>query len=459
MSTLKVNKIRDNSGSTDAIVLDPSGGAVLAGVTTVSTVKVGSGVTISSDGDVFTTGITTSSSVIVGSGVTISESGIEASGIGITVANINSGAVSGPRNLIINGAMNVTQYQDKIGDNTNDGYAVDRMRTEVNSVDNDVTSSSGTVASGTTPYSLGFRKTWKVVNGNQTSGAQGTSRIALQYRIEAQDIAHSGWDYTSPTSFITLQFWCKSSVAQNFYGVLMSNDGTQQNYPFETGSLTADTWTKVVKTIPGNANLTFNEDTGEGIKIEIHMLRGTDYTDSSVSLNQWAAYATGTRTPDQTTTWFTTNDATFEVTGLQLEVGSQATSFEHRLFADELAQCQRYFVMFGGNVTAWRLGFMWVNTSTNAYCDVHLPVTMRNIPSQIYTNGTAAEYQVHGASSASAGGNQIVNSSSLPTIHTQSTKNLVQLSFTTAGSLVVGRNAWFRSAASTVYIGIGAEIA
>ena len=81
MSTLKVNKIRDNSGSTDAIVLDPSGGAVLAGVTTVSTVKVGSGVTISSDGDVFTTGITTSSSVIVGGGVTISESGIEASGI------------------------------------------------------------------------------------------------------------------------------------------------------------------------------------------------------------------------------------------------------------------------------------------------------------------------------------------------------------------------------------------
>ena len=81
MSTLKVNKIRDTAGSADSITLDPNGGAVIAGVTTVSTVKVGSGVTISSDGDVFTTGITTSSTVIVGSGVTISESGIEASGI------------------------------------------------------------------------------------------------------------------------------------------------------------------------------------------------------------------------------------------------------------------------------------------------------------------------------------------------------------------------------------------
>ena len=75
MSTLKVNKIRDNSGSTDAIVLDPSGGAVLAGVTTISTARV-------------TTGIT-STSLQVGAAVTITESGIEASGIGITCANIN----------------------------------------------------------------------------------------------------------------------------------------------------------------------------------------------------------------------------------------------------------------------------------------------------------------------------------------------------------------------------------
>ena len=63
MSTLKVNKLRDTAGSADAITLDPNGGAVLAGVTTVSTVKVGSGVTISSDGDIFTTGIGTFSSV------------------------------------------------------------------------------------------------------------------------------------------------------------------------------------------------------------------------------------------------------------------------------------------------------------------------------------------------------------------------------------------------------------
>ena len=64
MSTLKVNKLRDTAGSADAITLDPNGGAVLAGVTTVSTVKVGSGVTISSDGDIFHTGVCTATSFV-----------------------------------------------------------------------------------------------------------------------------------------------------------------------------------------------------------------------------------------------------------------------------------------------------------------------------------------------------------------------------------------------------------
>ena len=64
MSTLKVNKLRDTAGSADAITLDPNGGAVIAGVTTVSTVKVGSGVTITSDGDIFHTGVCTATSFV-----------------------------------------------------------------------------------------------------------------------------------------------------------------------------------------------------------------------------------------------------------------------------------------------------------------------------------------------------------------------------------------------------------
>jgi hypothetical protein len=109
-------------------------------------------------------------------------------------------------------------------------------------------------------------------------------------------------------------------------------------------ALSANTWTKVTKSIPGNSNLTFNNDTGLGLEVGIYAYLGTGFTDSSVSLDAWAAYSSGTtRTPDHTTTWYTTNDSTIDITGVQLEVGSVATDFEHKSFAQELTLCQRYF--------------------------------------------------------------------------------------------------------------------
>ena len=309
---------------------------------------------------------------------------------GTCTANITN---KSNRNLIINGAMQVNQR----GQLTGEGFSVDRMRTEVNGTDESPVSSQGTVASGTTPYSLGFRNTWKIQNGNQTSGAGSNDRITLQYRFEAQDIANSGWNYTSNSSFVTLSLWVKSSVAQNFYGLFQTADGTAQNYPFETGALTADTWTKITKTIPGNSNLQFDDDNGEGLKFEVNMLRGTDNTDNSVTLNQWAAYASGTRTPDQTTTWYTTNDATFEITGVQLEVGSVATDFEFKSFAQEVALCQRYCyvnTLNNGDNTGIH-GHCFNSTTMRAM--ITFPVPMRDEPT--YT-GNSVICRVEAANSS-----------------------------------------------------------
>ena len=82
-------------------------------------------------------------------------------------------------------------------------------------------------------YTSGFRKSLKITNGNQTSGAGSADNLYIRTKLEAQDIANSGWNYLSSSSFITLQFWVKSSVAQNFYGYLQTIDGTDQAYPFE----------------------------------------------------------------------------------------------------------------------------------------------------------------------------------------------------------------------------------
>ena len=284
--------------------------------------------------------------------------GVGASAAAITVNNSDGTCTANITNnlsnkrLTINGDMKIAQRGTS---STSDGYAtVDRFRANIGGNDENPTQSQGTVASNVTPYTLGFRKSFKFTNGNQTSGAGSSDRVTILHRIEAQDIANSGWNYTSSSSFITLSFWVKSSVAQNFFGFLRTIDGTSQLYPFETGSLTADTWTKITKTIPGNSNLQFDDDNDLGLDIEWDIFRGTDTT-GSITLNAWGAYNSSVRTPDQTSTWYTTNDATFEITGVQLEVSDHATDFEHRSFGEELAMCKRYFELLTNDVAGTKL--------------------------------------------------------------------------------------------------------
>ena len=315
--------------------------------------------------------------------------GVGASAAAITVNNTDGTCTANitnnlsNRRLTINGEMTVAQRGTS---STSAGFhTVDRFKTQKSSTDETPSQAQADVAAGTTPYTLGFRKSYKVTNGNQTSGAGSGDMIRIQTIIEAQDIANSGWNYLSTSSYITLSYWVKSSVAQNFYVNLITNDGTAQNYVTETGSLTADTWTKVTKTISGNSNLQFDNDVNEGLRIEINMFRGTDTTGTR-PLNAWAALDSATRLPDMTSTWYTTNDATFEITGVQLEVGSVATDFEHRSFGQELALCQRYY--FKETATTYPATGYGTNAGTNCLGVLGQPCTMRATPTA--TLGTAS---------------------------------------------------------------------
>ena len=292
------------------------------------------------------------------------------------LTSVGGGGLS-HRNIFINGAMTVAQRG--VTSTSQDFQTVDRMKSNQSSIDEVATQSQSDVASGTTPYTLGFRKAFKFTNGNQTSGAGTGDVIKMQSRLEAQDIANSGWNYLSSSSYLTMSFWVKSSVAQNFYIQLIAYDNATYNYTFETGSLSADTWTKVTHSIPGNSNIRFDNDNGLGLEIAWYQFQGTDRTASDFALNSWAPYASGSQSPDMTSTWYTTNDATFELTGVQLEVGDTATSFEHRSYSEELARCQRYFYSYIPSSSMWRDGY----TDGNIYVkgQVSFPVTMRAQPS------------------------------------------------------------------------------
>jgi len=270
------------------------------------------------------------------------------------------------RNLIINGAMQVAQRGTS---STSSGfYTVDRFQLNFTGTNEAPTQAQAALTSSDTPYSLGFRSAYKVTNGNQTGGGGAAKFIRFKTTIEAQDIAQSGWNYTSSSSNVTLSFWVKASVAQTYYGRLQTEDGTARNYPFSF-ALSENTWTKVTKTISGNTSptLQFDDNNGAGLILEIVPYYGTNYT-GSMSLDTWATYSD--RTPDNTANWYETNDATFEITGVQLEVGSQATPFEHRSFTDEELRCQRYFWKYSGTIYGGAYG-------GNGFCNYSLPTRMR----------------------------------------------------------------------------------
>ena len=320
--------------------------------------------------------------------------GINMSGICTAPAFIPSQGQLSHRNLIINGDFRIAQRGSS---STSSGFqTVDRFQVNSSGTDETPTQAQVDVAAGTTPYTLGFRKALKITNGNQTSGAGTNDFIRIRYTFEAQDIANSGWNYVSASSYITLSFWVKSSVAQSFHVNMRAKDGSDYNYTFETGSLSANTWTKVTKTISGNSNLTFDNNTDEGLYIHFHMFRGTGNT-GTVSQNQWVSYDSTLLTTDQTSTWYTTNDATFEITGVQLEVGSVATPFEHRSYADELKRCQRYYY----KSSRWMGGARGSSTARSFTTDFGMRLTGSDVSSGTYTNdGTASGDVVYIGSNA-----------------------------------------------------------
>jgi len=270
--------------------------------------------------------------------------GVGATAAAITVNNTDGTCTANlsnrqNRNIIINGAMQVAQRGTS---STTNGYgSVDRFKTTYSNTDEAPTQAQVDVASGTTPYTEGFRKALKVTNGNQTS-VGGSDDISVRQQIESQNIAQSGWDYTSSSSFITVSFWVKSSVAQTFFAGIRLYGGDQREFCFSY-TLSADTWTKVTKSIPGAAGNSIVNSTAIGAFLQFPQYWGTDFTDPGRTVDTWQVKNNAANYPVNTTTWYTTNDATWEITGVQLEVGSVATDFEHKSYADELRRCQRYF--------------------------------------------------------------------------------------------------------------------
>ena len=362
------------------------------------------------------------------------------------LTSVGGGALS-HRNVIINGDMRVAQRGVST---TSNGYGfVDRFQTSLGSLSTggNVTRSQESLSSSDTgPWQAGFRKYARMATV-AAGTANANAYIEIYTHLEAQDIANSGWDYVSASGKITISFWFRCSTNQTFYAYLRSRDGTSQAYAFSFTASGNNTWTKITHTIPGNSNLTFSDNNGTGLSLYWIPFFGTDYTNNK-TLNTWAAYDQNNQIPDMASTWLTSGAATWDITGVQLEVGDTATTFEHRSYGEELSRCQRYFyrVADGASKT---LGLGVNYTSSVMYCAIPFPVTMRTTPTLSSASGTNYyEFIRNGAA-------DWFNSLSLGN---RTTNNIGELFNSSEISGTVGHGGFVRTDNSAVFVDFVAEL-
>ena len=353
----------------------------------------------------------------------------------MSTVNVNrvvdaSGGVLAPissvhRNRIINGDCRIDQRNAGAAVTTNDTFPVDRFRLSF------ANSTGAFSAQQTTTAPAGFVNSLKYTTTTADASLGATEYAILYQAIEGLNIADLGWGTASAKS-VTLSFWVRSSVTGTFGGSLRNSAGNR-SYPFTYTISAANTWEYETITIAGDTSGTWLTTNGIGVYVSFGMGVGSTLAGTA---GAWAAAnyigATGA------VNLIATLSADFYITGVQLEKGTQATSFEYRQYQQELALCQRYLPVVVLPASKYQYSGQAMS-STLAYAYIPLPVSTRVAPTGISASGTTVFTVANGNS---AGGSSVFDSAStlLVTLVTSGASGLVAGSatslFSSAGSTI-----------------------
>jgi hypothetical protein len=280
----------------------------------------------------------------------------------------------GFKNRIINGAMMIDQRNAgaSVSTTATTAYTVDRFAYFATQASKfTVQQNAGSV----TPP-LGFVNYLGVTSSSAYSVIS-SDNFGLKQVVEGNNIADFNWG-TANAQPVTLSFWVRSSITGTFGGSLLSI-AANRSYPFTYTISASNTWQQITVSVPAITSGSWNTNNNEGVQVVFGLGVGSTLSGTAGS------WATGIYTSATgATSVVGTNGATFYITGVQLEKGSTATSFDYRPYGTELALCQRYYWRMttnGQNYSNFGLGY--ATSATNAYVQIKNPVTMRAIPSGI----------------------------------------------------------------------------
>lgn len=344
-SEIRVNQIQSRTGVSTVSFTDS--GPIFAGISTVQgTLTVDGGIT----GDITSSGTSTLGNTVVGGGTTelivngdARITGILTVGTSSLTIDGNAGTINGipyastgplsNRNLIHNGAMRISQRQTSVTNITTDSFLCDRWFFAVATLGTWTLTQENDAPNG---FTKSFKATCTTADATPASG----DYCVIVQKLEAQNLQHLKFG-TSDAESLIVSFWVKSNKTGNASFGCLQPDNSAKQFTASYTINAANTWEYKTIQIPADTAGVINDDNGSGIQMDWWLNSGSSYTGGSHSAG-WEAVASTNRNASNLGVGGAISDY-FQITGVQLELGSIATPFEHRTFGDELSICQRYF--------------------------------------------------------------------------------------------------------------------
>lgn len=289
------------------------------------------------------------------------------------------------RNLLYNGAMQISQRRAvgsaATGNTTSGFYTADRWQHIISSLG---TWTDTTIAEA--PTGSGFRNSFKVECTTADAAPAAGDYMLVRQQLEGQDLQRIAKG-TSSAQALILTFWVRSNVTGTYVVELEDLDNTRSISRSYTVSASA-TWEKKEITIAADTTGVLDNDNNASMSLNFWLGAGTTYTSGTLATN-WGAQTSANRAVGQTNLASATSQY-WQITGVQLEVGSVSTPFEFLPYGDEYARCLRYFWRWGGGGNGYDpLGIAAIASTTAARLHVQFPVPMRARPTGVTTNGTS----------------------------------------------------------------------
>jgi hypothetical protein len=314
--------------------------------------------------------------------------------------DITNSQIGGRRNIVINGAMQVAQRATQVtGLGAADGYhTLDRWNMEIGD-----TSAGRFTMDQIADGPSGFANSLKLTTTTADTSIAAGEFLKLEQRFEGQDLQQLKKG-TSDAEKVTVSFYVKGNAAATYTCELEDVDNTRSiNQAF---AVTTD-WTRVILTFAADTSDPLGNDVNNSLQLNIWLHGGATYSGGTFVSNAWKDIVENTRMAESHTSIFDSEARTFFITGVQMEVGSQATPFEHRSFGEELTLCQRYFQKtytypeyLGTNTDAGCVNYIGSNSSDEF--NFNFIATMRASPamSLMRKNGGAANTAQRGNNAA-----------------------------------------------------------